>query len=55
MIASTKKIPIFFAVCLLISSAFAVQKSHVIGGERGWHDLERADGVTTGVGRFVYE
>lgn len=54
MIASTKKIPIFVSVCLLISSAFAVQKSHVIGGERGWNDLERADGVTTGVGRFGY-
>lgn len=55
MNASTKKIPIFFALCLVISSAFAVQKSRIIGGEQGWNDVARAEGVTTGVGRFGYE
>ena len=55
MNASIKKILIFSVLCLLISSAFAVQKSRIIGGANGWNDLQTAEGVTTGVGRFGYE
>lgn len=58
MNVSIKRILIFFSFCLLISSAesaFAVQKSRIIGGANGWTELEQAQGVTTGIGRFGYE
>ncbi len=42
-----------FGFCTL--SAFASQKSIVIGGEKGWGDLQIRQGVTTGKGRFGWE
>ena len=54
MNTSTKKILILSSLCLLTFSAFAVQKSRIIGGAGGWNDLQTAEGVTTGIGRFGY-
>lgn len=52
---SSIKILIFSSLSLLMLPAFAVQKSRIIGGANGWHDIATAEGVTTGIGRFGYD
>jgi len=55
MNTSIKKILILSSLCLLTFSAFAVQKSRILGGANGWNDLQTAEGVSTGIGRFGYD
>lgn len=43
------------AALFVASSLFAVQKSIVLGGEKGWKNLQLTDGVTTGKGRFGFD
>ncbi len=50
-----KNLLIICLFSLLLSSAFAVQKTRIIGGVNGWHDIATAEGVTTGTGRFGYD
>lgn len=51
-----KKILILLISCLYLSSytLFADSKTLTLGGKKGWPELEKMNGITTGKGRFGY-
>ena len=48
----TAIIAFFFA---LLNTAFAQEKSIVLGGKDGWPALSKMDGIVQGKGRFGYD
>lgn len=42
-------------ILFILFQGYSYQKSIIIGGEKGWNDLSKMEGVTTGVGRFGLE
>ncbi len=45
-----------FVICFVaVSTLSATQKTFVMGGEKGWTNIQHSEGITTGKGRFGYD